>query len=308
MATLRVLRPGMLTTIQDAGRVGFAHLGFRRQGALDTYALRWALKLAGCGQDGAAIEVTLLGPTLELESGEAWLALAGADLGARLDGETWPPGETRRLRAGQRVTFGPPVEGLRAYLACTGGIAAAKVLGSRSTDLQGGFGGFAGRALAAGDALELGEATGELWRAPVPTAVLDGDVRVLAGPREDLCGPAALERLTAAPYRVRPDSDRVGLRLQGTPVPGAPGDLLSEGLPVGGVEVPPSGQPIVLLAGRGSVGGYPVPATVITPDLPLLGQVRPGEEIRFVQVTMVEARAARAVLERRLALAPTPLA
>jgi biotin-dependent carboxylase-like uncharacterized protein len=287
----------MLTTVQDRGREGFGHLGVSQGGAVDSYALRWALRLAGAAAEAAALEITLLGPTLEVQDA-CFAAIAGAELGARVGDMPWPAGSSRALRAGDVISFAAPASGLRAYLAFSGGIAADEVLGSRSTDLVSQVGGLGGRPLRAGDLLEVGDGDGRPARAPVPTARLGDVVRVLGGPRDALFPDGALQALAAGRYRVTAESNRVGMRLAGPPVPGAPGDIPSEGVPLGAVEILPSGQPIVLLQDRGSVGGYPVLATVVSADIPLLAQVRPGEEIAFRPVDRSEAARARQELER----------
>jgi len=302
MASLEVLRPGMLTTVQDLGRFGQGHLGVPQQGAVDSYALRWALRLAGAPEDAPALEITLMGPALVVREA-CFAGLAGAELGARLNGDPWPAGESRRLAAGDRIAFGTPDRrGLRAYLAFAGGIAVDCILGSRSTDLQSRVGGLGGRALVTGDVLEVGDGPGIPARAPVPTAILQEAVRVLPGPRDELFPAEALRRLTSEPYTVTPQVDRVGMRLFGPAIHGAPGDIPSEGVPLGAVEILPSGQPIVLLQGRGSIGGYPVLATVISADVPVLAQLRPGDRARFAAVDLPTAQAARRALEENLAL------
>ncbi len=306
MARLKVVRPGMLTTIQDQGRFGQGHLGVPQQGAIDSYALRWALRLAGAEPLQAALEITLLGPTLEVQD-PCFAALAGAEIGAQVNGLPWPTGRSVRLRQGDLITFRAPAEGLRAYLAFRGGVAGDEVLGSRATDLKSGIGGHQGRALRAGDVLEVGDGGGEPAAAPVATAIMRDRVRVLPGPRDELFPEGALGQLTSGPYRVTPDADRVGMRLIGPEVVGAPGDIPSEGIPLGGIEIVPSGQPIVLLQGRGSVGGYPVLATVISADIPVLAQLRPGSSLRFEVATRAAARLAREEMERNLELPLRPL-
>ncbi len=306
MARLKVIRPGMLTTVQDLGRQGWGYLGVSQQGALDPYALRWANRLAGNGSRAAALEITLLGPTLEVLEA-CFGGFAGAELGLKVNGEPWPAGTSRGLEAGDTLFFGPPKDGMRAYLAFAGGVQGEELLGSRSTDLPSRVGGFAGRALRAGDIVTVGDLAGNPAVAPVPTAILGNRVRLLAGPRDGLFAPDALHRLTSGPYLVTSHSDRAGMRLSGPEILGAPGGILSEGTPLGGVEIPPSGQPIVLLQGRGSVGGYPILATVISADIPVLAQIRPGSSLSFEEVSRDVARQARREMERSLDLGLRPL-
>ena len=301
MARIRIVQPGLLTTVQDRGRIGYGHLGVTQGGALDGYALRWAQRLLALPATAAALEITLRGPTIQVQ-GNTSAALTGADLGGAVNGEPWPPGEIRNLQAGAIISFGAPRRGLRAYLAFRGGVVAERVLQSASTDLQSGVGGHAGRPLRAGDVLEVGDGGVAPVCAPVTTIRMDQVVRVLAGPRHELFPREALSLLTAEPFQVTPAADRVGLRLQGTRIPEAPGSILSEGMPIGAVEVPPDGAPIVLLAGRGTVGGYPVLATAISADLPVLAQKKPGDRFTFVLVTLEEARAALREQEAALQL------
>jgi biotin-dependent carboxylase-like uncharacterized protein len=285
MGWIEVRSPGLLTTVQDQGRRGYEHFGVMVGGVLDDYAAAWANRLLGNPPDAAMLEITLVGPTLTVLEG-GWAALAGADLQARVDGEPWPPGTARKLLAGSVVSFGRAVRGARAYLAFAGGLDVPPVLGSRSTDLVSGFGGFFGRALAPGDRIRFGDHEAEPARAPVDTCVWREVVRVLPGVRAERFPPTALERLTQGLFRVSPHSDRVGLRLEGPAVVDTPmpSDAISEAMAVGAVEVPPSGELLVLLKSRGTIGGYATLANVITADLPVLAQLRPGDRVRFTVV------------------------
>ncbi|MCL8206905.1 MAG: 5-oxoprolinase/urea amidolyase family protein [Actinomycetia bacterium] len=290
MGWIEVQAPGLLTTVQDRGRRGYEHLGVMVGGVLDDYAAAWANRLLGNPPEAAVLEMTLVGPTLAVVEG-GWAALAGADLGARVDGEPWPPGTARRLAAGSVVRFGRAVRGARAYLAFAGGLDVPPVLGSRATDLVSGFGGVEGRALVAGDRLRFGDQEAEPARAPVDTCLVRDVVRVLPGVRLERFPPTALERLAQGVWRVSPRSDRVGLRLEGPPVVDTPmpSDAISEAMAIGAVEVPPSGELLVLLKARGTIGGYATLAHVVTADLPVLAQLRPGESVRFRVVGEDEA-------------------
>lgn len=295
---LRILRPGPLTTVQDLGRHGYQAEGVPVAGALDAPALRLANRLVGNAPDDAGLEITLMG--FEAEAlGETVAAVTGADLGARLNGAELPLGVSFRMRPGDRLAFAGPRAGCRAYLAIAGGVAVPAVLGSRSTDLLGRLGGLAGRSLRAGDVIEAGPASAPLdslagRRLNCDAARLpatDCTVRAVVGPQGDWFSPEALGLFFSRSYEVLPQSDRMGLRLQGPAVPPLPGrELPSEGTPPGSVQVAGDGRPIVLLAGCQTMGGYPKIATVITPDLPLLAQVRPGlNRVRFAAVTLEEA-------------------
>lgn len=298
-----VRRPGLQTTVQDLGRPGYQGEGVPVAGAVDPVSLVLANRLVGNPPGAAALEVTILGLELEV-LGEVAVALAGADLGARLNGRAVPPGVCLALSRGDRLAFLGGPRGCRAYLAVAGGVAVPPVLGSRSTDLLGRLGGLGGRPLRAGDVLCAGEAAvpprelagRRLRPGALPEYPEETTVRALLGPQEDWFPRAAIARFFSHAYRVTPLSDRMGLRLEGPPVPPEGGrELPSEGTPPGTVQVPGDGQPIVLLPGCQTLGGYPRIAAVITADLHLLGQARPGyTRLRFQAVALEEAHAALA--------------
>jgi antagonist of KipI len=292
--TIEVLEPGILTSVQDAtGRRQWRHLGVPAGGAADSWSARLANRLVDNPDGAALLEVTLIGPTLRvLEASTA--ALVGA-LGATVDGMPWAPGVSREMRAGSiiRVSDG---EDARAYLAFGGGIVVEPVLGSTSTDLRTGFGGVDGRALRAGDRLQVGRnRSHELrrWVGRPPS----GPIRIVAGPHAERL---RLERLTDTPWRVGLQSDRTGARLDGPPLAAAVGEVASIGLPVGAIQLPPDGTPIIALADRPVTGGYPVPALVIGADVGRVARLRPADELRFASVSLEEARLARRTAEEEL--------
>ncbi|HZU13445.1 MAG TPA: biotin-dependent carboxyltransferase family protein [Chloroflexota bacterium] len=299
---LEVIEPGLLTAVQDGGRRGYEALGIPRGGALDTLAFTWANRLAGNPPDAAVLETVLLGPTL-VASDDCWLATAGAE-DVTLDGRSRPAWSGFFVPSGGRVAV-KATAGARAYLAVHGGIAVEPVLGSRSTNLEARFGGFEGRGLRRGDCVPVGEVTDlpggphDILRHPAPAAShVPMTVRVVVGPDERLFSGGGLAQFLATTYMVSPQSNHMGVRLQGTPITAPAGNRLSQPMPVGGIQVPPDGQPIVLLAGRGTIGGYPLVATVISADLRLPAQARPGDAIRFAAVTVEEAQGiARAAAE-----------
>ncbi|MFB4281591.1 MULTISPECIES: 5-oxoprolinase subunit C family protein [unclassified Nonomuraea] len=271
---IEVLAPGPYATVQDLGRPGLAHLGVPCSGAADAPSLRLANRLVGNAEGLAGIELTFGMARLRFLDA-AWVALAGAPLasGADMGVPFWVP-------AGGELRLGAPVRGLRTYLAVRGGIAVEPVLGSRSTDSLSGLG---PEPLRAGTLLPVGPPEGVISvdLAPMPgprPAVL----RVLPGPRDDWFVPAALAALCGGPYTVTQDSNRVGVRLSGPELARAKeGELPSEGMVAGAVQVPPSGQPIVFLADHPPTGGYPVIGVVRGADLPVAAQLRPGDEVRF---------------------------
>ncbi|MGC9398757.1 MAG: biotin-dependent carboxyltransferase family protein [Anaerolineae bacterium] len=295
---LEIWEPGLLTTVQDAGRVGWARFGVPPSGPLDAAAFRAANQLVGNPKGAAGLEITLTGPTLRC-SRPSLVAVCGADF------ELWagtlrvPTWHAVFLRAGQWLRFGARRRGARAYLAIDGGIDVPPFLDSRSTYLPGSFGGLEGRALRAGDRLPLGEGVphpamqaGRAWpasRRPPYTAA--PTLRVVLGPQDDYFTSAGLETFLNVPYKIRPDSNRMGARLQGPRIAhrDATG-IVSDGVVAGSVQVPADGQPIVMLADHQTTGGYPKIATVIRADLPLLAQCLPGDAVRFEAVSVVAAQ------------------
>jgi biotin-dependent carboxylase-like uncharacterized protein len=286
---LEVLAPGLLTTVQDLGRPGQRRHGVTAGGASDGAALAAANGLVGNPPGAAGLEC--VGPGLALRFlASATFAVTGDDLGATLEradlgGWEVPPGRRIRARPGNVLRLERRRHGLRAWLAFAGGIEVVPVLGSRATDLGGGFGGFRGRALRAGDRLPLLPAAGEPslheWaREPVAGVVT---LRIVPGPQDDHFVPAALATLLNAEWDVDDTSDRVGCRLSGPALDHARGaEIVSDGMLPGCIQVPPSGQPIVMGADAPTTGGYAKIATVVTADVPLLARLVPGESrVRF---------------------------
>lgn len=304
--SLVVVRPGLLTTVQDLGRWGHQGLGVPVAGAMDTRSLRQANLLVGNADGAAGLEVTLLGPTLRA-SAPLVAAVVGADLELRVDGRRVPVGRVFDVPAGGELAIGSgaPGTGSRAYLAVAGGIDTPPVLASRSTHLVSRMGGLGGRALHAGDVLTIGGLAQDGPRrgvtvAPV-TAPADGRLRVLLGPQDDWFAPATLETFLAARFTVSARSDRMGFRLEGPPVVASrKAELVSEPVAFGAIQVPSGGAPILLMADRQTAGGYPKIATVIAADLPLAGQLAPGATLRFTACTRSEARAALIAREREI--------
>jgi KipI family sensor histidine kinase inhibitor len=278
---IEVLDGGLLTSIQDAiGRPGWRRYGVQAAGALDPDAAVSANRLAGNPDAAALLEITLLGPTLHLPV-PATVGLAGADLGATLDGRPLSPGESG---IGREIAFGDRRNGARAYLAVAGGIAVPAVLGSASTDLRSGFGGLEGRALRQGDRLPIGigDPGRPIERRPAPARV--GPIRLLPGPHGDRFEETAFDRMFEAAWTVSARADRMGYRLEGRPIERREGsELPSVGLPLGAVQVPPDGLPIVMLADRPVTGGYPVLACVARADIDRLAQLLPGDPLRFAR-------------------------
>jgi len=306
--SLTVLKPGLLSTFQDTGRTGSQHLGVPVCGAMDVRAHRLANLLAGNAADPATLEITLAGPTLRFDA-PACFAIAGADLGATLDGTAVPCHRPLVARAGDVLAFGSaaPQAGVRAYLAVHGGYALAPVMGSASTYVRGRFGGHAGRALAKGDRIglaaplpdrpdDLARLAKALWqqRVYLPAALAGrarDSLRILPGVHWDEFDAESRRQLLHAEFRISPQSDRMGYRLEGPPLAmNAPRQILSEAASYGTVQVPAGGEAIVLMADRQTTGGYPKIAQVITVDLPALAQRRPGQTLRFAAIELDDAQ------------------
>ena len=298
-AQLTVLRHGLLTTIQDGGRWGHQAEGVPVAGALDVGSARRANAMVGNDRDAAVLETTLLGPELRVEA-DVTFAVAGADLGVALDGRPLPLNTVVQGRAGSTLAFGQRRAGGRAYVAFRGGIDVPLVLGSRATHTRSAMGGLDGRPLRAGDRLGLGTGPQDASLepvahvAPLSAAGQPMTLRVLPGPQREWFDDAALDTLEQTTFTVDPQSDRMGLRLSSTAqIPRrAAGEMISDATFPGAVQVPPSGQPILLLADRPTTGGYPQIAVVISADLSLAGQLVPGDRVRFEMCSMQVARAA----------------
>jgi biotin-dependent carboxylase-like uncharacterized protein len=273
---LDVLDPGVLTTVQDLGRPGFAHLGVPRSGALDGPALRLANRLVGNAEGAAGLETTLGGVRLRARQG-CRVAVTGAEAAVVVAGRAVPWGSAVPVPAGSEVVVGPAVRGLRSYLAVGGGIAVEEVLGSRSTDLLSGLG---PAPLAAGTVLPLGAAGPVPEEAAAVPRPRDPVLHVDLGPRADWFTDEALAALDGASYEVGAASNRIGLRLRGEPVARSrAGELATEPMVLGAVQVPPNGQPVVFLADHPTTGGYPVLGVVREVDLPVCAQARPGDRL-----------------------------
>ena len=306
MPRLRVIKGGMLTTIQDRGRWGLQSHGIPVAGPMDPCSHRLANALAGNDPDAATLEVTLVGPELEFDD-ERVVAVAGAEFELIVDERPAPVGAFV-VAAGSRLRFGRRGRGARAYLAIAGGVAVPPVLGSRATHLISGMGGLDGRALKAGDELPLGDprrARRTLSAPPASPILMLPDhhafIRVLPGPQQDYFAGAALDALQSAPYTIASHSDRMGFRLDGPPLMHARGaDVISDATPLGVLQVPASGQPILLLADRQTTGGYPKIATTISADISLAGQLGPSDRISFTVCSPHEAMTALIAQERAL--------
>ena len=313
MTAIEVLSPGLLTTVQDLGREGFGPMGVSPSGAADPIALRIGNRLVGNTEGAAGLEMTLLGGAFRFHDA-CVVALTGSDFGATLDGAPISTWASLEGKTGQTLKLGPTRSGARSYLCVQGGIVVEPFLGSASTHLLSGLGGHEGRALRKGDVLKVGNSdnagrTGT--RAAFPKALSQlaphKILRVTPGPQSDWFRKTAQKAFYANAYRVTEEANRMGLRLEGSPLPQgthgdahggslgdasgqAPGQMTSEGVSLGAIQIAAGGLPIILFVEQQTTGGYAKIANVISADLPSLGQLRPRDEVRFELVSFDAAR------------------
>ncbi|MGM9480951.1 biotin-dependent carboxyltransferase family protein [Roseateles sp. NT4] len=305
---IEVLRAGPLTTVQDLGRDAWRDRGISRCGAMDDVALSWGNLLVGNAADAAGLEFTLGPATLRFDA-DCCIAVTGTDADATLDGRPLRPWWRQRVQAGQTLKLAAPRERMRSYLCVSGGIALPTALGSLSTDLKAGFGGLGGRALRDGDVLPLAIPEHLPLRSiGIRPPDWDTAVRVLLGPEHEDFSAAARDAFWAAGWQLTPQSNRMGYRFAGPELKRERGgELASHGVLPGVIQVPPSGQPIVLLADAQTTGGYPKIAVVIRADLWKLGQLRLGGTLRFAPCSIDEARTALRQRQTELAQLRTAL-
>jgi antagonist of KipI len=294
---LQVEDAGPLTTVQDLGRPGYLRVGIPASGPIDREALLLANRLVGNPDGAAGLECTLIGPRLTFTD-ERLVAVTGAEVALTLNGAEAPRWQSFSVKAGDVLRVAAARAGVRAYVAISGGVDTPPALGSRATYPRGQLGGLMGRALRKGDTLALGAAAGSAGPARVrpdriPARPPDPEVRVVLGPQEDRFTAAGIAAFLGGPYEMLPQSDRMGARLRGPWIEQVRGhDIVSDGIPLGGIQVVGDGQPIVLLVDRQSTGGYTKIATVCSFDIGRVGQVKPGQKIQFRRITVAEAHQA----------------
>ncbi len=305
MSLLVVQSPGLLTTVQDLGRAGYGAWGISPSGAADPVSLRLGNLLVGNDAGAAALEMTLLGGSFVFPEG-AVVAVTGADFGATIVGRAVEMWTAQTIAPGAVLAFGPTRNFARSYLAVAGGIHVAPFLGSAATHLLSGLGGLEGRALRKGDVLRLGKRAAKIPKGRIRLAALQGFrprkvLRVTPGPQIDVFSEEAREAFFRRTFRVSEASDRTGLRLEGHSIPyKLAEEIITEGVPLGAIQVTPSGQPIVLFVEQQTTGGYPKIANVIGVDLHRVGQLRPRVEVRFERTSLGVARSLWIEQERLL--------
>ena len=302
---IRMLDAGPLTTVQDGGRPGQLRFGIPPSGAVDRRAFVIANRLVGNDDGAAGLECTVMGPRFEAQAAGV-IAVTGADMPVTVNGTAAPSWATIEVKRGDVVKIGAARAGVRGYVAFAGGLDVPVVFGSRSTYIRGRLGGIDGRALRRDDVVRLLPAPPPRRRGVAPDAMpdfsADPELRVVLGPQHDRFTDDGIAALLGSAYEMLPQSDRMGARLRGPRIAHARGhDIISDGIPLGGIQVPGDGQPIVLLVDRQSTGGYTKAATVCSIDIARLGQVKPGQRVRFRAIDVAEAH--RLVREDAAALA-----
>lgn len=292
---VKIVLPGAVMTVQDGGRYGYQETGIQVSGAMDQASFKKANYLVGNDETEAVLEVTLFGGMLEFTE-DTIVAVTGADMGPMVDEEPVEMNCPLLIKKGQILTLGMTRQGCRTYLAFAGGIDVPLVMGSRSTNLKCAFGGYGGRALKAGDVLELGKPKLSFDRVKkrrtkgIETEKII-EVRAVPGPQQEYFTEAGEKAFYSGTYTITDQSDRMGYRLEGPRAESKSGtDIISDAIPLGAVQIPPSGQPIVLLADRQTTGGYAKIAVVCSFDIPKLVQGRPGDKVRFLKTDVKTAQ------------------
>lgn len=291
---IEIITPGILTTVQDFGRVGVMKNGFTQNGAMDRYSMTVANRLCGNCDSAPVLEMTVLGVTARFTQ-DTVICVSGADFGAKINDKPIKRNKAYKINKGDILSMGAAKSGMRAYLAVAGGIVGEYVFGSASTNLKFAFGGHFGKKLQSGDVLSIGTGAFPLgdidkWEIPESEYSKDAQLRVVLGPQNEMFTDEDIRLFLSQEYEVNAQSDRMGIRLSGEPLKSKNGmDIISDGIVFGSVQVPNSGEPIILMADHQTTGGYAKIATVISVDLPRASQLSAGNTVRFKSVTVEEA-------------------
>lgn len=291
---IEIITPGLLTTVQDFGRVGVMKNGFTQNGAMDRYSMTVANRLCGNCDSAPVLEMTVLGVTARFTQ-DTVVCVSGADFGAKINDKPIKRNKAYKINNGDILSMGTAKSGMRAYLAVAGGIVGEYVFGSASTNLKFAFGGHFGKKLQSGDVLSIGTGAfplGEIdkWEIPESEYSKDAQLRVVLGPQNEMFTDEDIRLFLSQEYEVTAQSDRMGIRLSGEPLKSKNGmDIISDGIVFGSVQVPNSGEPIILMADHQTTGGYAKIATVISVDLPRASQLSAGNTVRFKSITVEEA-------------------
>ena len=291
---IEIITPGLLTTVQDFGRVGVMKNGFTQNGAMDRYSMTVANRLCGNCDSAPVLEMTVLGVTARFTQ-DTVICVSGADFGAKINDKPIKRNKAYKINKGDILSMGAAKSGMRAYLAVAGGIVGEYVFGSASTNLKFAFGGHFGKKLQSGDVISIGTGAFPLgdidkWEIPESEYSKDAQLRVVLGPQNEMFTDEDIRLFLSQEYEVNAQSDRMGIRLSGEPLKSKNGmDIISDGIVFGSVQVPNSGEPIILMADHQTTGGYAKIATVISVDLPRASQLSAGNTVRFKSVTVEEA-------------------
>lgn len=296
MTIIKILKPGMCTTIQDAGRYNYQKSGMSVAGAMDQFSLRVANILVGNSDSEACLETTLIGPKIEFD-GEAFIALTGANSSPMINDKAVDMWSQIKINDGDILSFGPVKDGCRTYIAISHGLDVPVVMESKSTYMKGMVGGFKGRMLMAGDEIKIGSEGKNSYNSviKIPTQFIpaystDNIIRVVMGPQDDYFTGDGISTFLSCKYEVTIKADRMGYQLSGQKISHKDGaDIISDAIAVGAVQVPGHGSPIIMMADRQTTGGYTKIATVITPDINVVGQLKPGDSVRFKSIDIVDA-------------------
>jgi len=296
MGSIRIVKPGLFTTIQDNGRMGFQRYGMPVAGAMDDFSFRVANILVGNDQYEAVLEATFMGPTIEIGF-DGFIAITGANMSPKLNGNDIKMWRNIQVRKGDVLALSGASEGVRTYIAFGGGLDVPKIMNSKSTYVRGNLGGFKGRKLQEGDEILVdtskSKAEAGKYVSPVyiPRYSKNNIVRVVLGPQDDHFPPESIETFLNSEYKITAEADRMGYRLDGPKLTHVKGpDIISDGIVFGSVQVPGHGSPIVMMADRQTTGGYTKIATVIWADLPTIAQMGPGDTVGFQSVSIEEAQ------------------
>jgi antagonist of KipI len=294
MAEIHIQKAGLLTTVQDLGRVGFQQYGMPVSGAMDSYSLKLANSLVGNHLNEACLEITAIGPAIEFDS-DTFIAICGADMQAQINGNEIEMYKTIEVKRGDVLSFKGLKKGFRTYIAFAGGIDVPVVMGSKSTYLRGKMGGFKGRALKNGDRLQLGISTSkpeikQISNEHIPEYKKSFTARIIPGPESNYFTVQALSDFLKSEYVLSNHCDRMGYRLTGKTIyHKTTPEIISSGIAFGTIQIPPNGEPIIMMADRQTTGGYPRIATIISNDLPYVAQLQAGDKIRFKEIRLDEA-------------------
>ncbi len=294
MNTIKILNPGLFTTIQDKGRWGYQKFGMSVAGVMDDFATRVANMLVGNDEYDAVLETTLLGVEIVFNCDEV-ISITGGDMNPKINGKTVLMWTSLRVKSGDKLSSTGAISGLRSYIAFSRGIDVPEIMGSKSTFTRGNLGGFEGRKLNKNDELQLGEKKVSNTGSYLPTEYKpiykkDNTIRVVLGPQDDYFDKDAIETFLSSKYTITSEADRMGYRLDGPKINHIVGaDIVSDGVVFGSVQVPGHGSPIIMMADRQTTGGYTKIATVITPDLCTLAQMNPGSTMKFKMISVEES-------------------